>query len=148
MCMGRVGLDFFGPDVSSTTESHVNLISYSEDRRLPPEMFTLWTCLVLLSCSLQHVPLSSYSYSAAASASSSTPHCGAHSSSGAKAICPCSNLFFKNDDDNNNNKYTFFQLIVAALVHACILLLIRRHIKSLKLGHRKSDVNTYKCFPA
>ena len=48
---------FFWHDLSSTTESRINLISYIEDRRLLPENVpTLWTCLVWLSCSPQHVP--------------------------------------------------------------------------------------------
>ena len=30
---------FFGPDLGSTTESHLNLISYIEDTRFPPDIY-------------------------------------------------------------------------------------------------------------
>ena len=91
--MHGVGFDVFGLDLSSTTESHVNLMSYIEDGRLPPENVPkLWMGLVSLSCSPQHVRHHSYSSSSAEPSSSSMPHCGAHSSGSAKAIFSGSNL--------------------------------------------------------
>ena len=79
---GRVGFDVFGLNRSSITESHVNLMSYIADLRLP--------------CMFWH---HSYSSSSAEPSSSSMPQCGVHSSSGAKAICSDSNLFFLYDDE-------------------------------------------------
>lgn len=66
-----------------------------------PYFGRFWSCFPALLNMFCH-----HSYSTSASAelsSSSTPQCGAHSSSNAKAICSSSNLFFKNDNDNNNN---------------------------------------------
>ena len=106
--MHGVGFDVFGLDLSSTTESYLNLMSYIEDGRLPPENDPKFG-LVSLSCSPQHVHHHSHSSSSAEPSSSSVAHCGAHSSSGAKAIFSGSDLFFfflmMINNDNNNNKY-------------------------------------------